>query len=46
MQVLTDDNVLIGGFIVTGLPQESDVRAIGPSSPPSACGRWPIRRSI
>ena len=32
MQVLTDDNVLIGGFIVTGIsPKRVIVRAIGPS---------------
>ena len=32
MQVLTDDNVLIGGFIVTGIsPKKVIVRAIGPS---------------
>jgi hypothetical protein len=32
MQVLTDDNVLIGGFIVTGFsPKKVIVRAIGPS---------------
>ncbi len=32
MQVLTDDNVLIGGFIVTGIsPKQVIVRAIGPA---------------
>ena len=32
MQVLTDDNVLIGGFIVTGAaPKQVIVRAIGPA---------------
>ena len=32
MQVLTDDNALIGGFIVTGIsPKRVIVRAIGPS---------------
>ena len=32
MEVLTDDNVLIGGFIVTGTsPKKVIVRAIGPS---------------
>ncbi|MDQ3413755.1 MAG: right-handed parallel beta-helix repeat-containing protein, partial [Verrucomicrobiota bacterium] len=32
MQVLTDDNVLIGGFIVTGIsPKRVIVRAIGPA---------------
>ena len=32
MRVLTDDNVLIGGFIVTGIsPKKVIVRAIGPS---------------
>ncbi len=32
MQVLTDENVLIGGFIVTGIsPKRVIVRAIGPS---------------
>ena len=31
-QVLTDDNVLIGGFIVTGTePKDVILRAIGPS---------------
>ena len=35
MQVLTDDNVLIGGFIVTGIsPKRVIVRAIGPALTP------------
>ena len=46
MQVLTDSNVLIGGFIISGsAPKKVIVRAIGPSLGNfGVTGLWPIPR--
>ena len=43
LRVETGDNVLIGGFIITGTqPKKVIVRAIGPSLSSFSQGRWPI----